>query len=130
MIEIFLDDELFEMYRLDYLFGLLIFAGVIHVLSYYVGIVLLIPKYFTIGMIIYRFGRNLAYALLPPLFASAIALLIQEHEQIELFSGELIKQSFLYSYLLFAMMGIFESIIKKGKPLCLGNIKKNRKEKL
>lgn len=127
LIEIYLGDEVFEMYRLDYLFGLLIVAGIIHVLAYYVGIILLAPEYFKTAMVVYRLGRNLAYALLPAVFVVGIGLFVQEQEQIELFSGELIKQSFFYSYILFAVIGTLESIIKKGKPICLGDIKKTER---
>lgn len=128
LVEISLGDKLFEMYQLDYLFALLILAGIVHVLAYYVGIVFFAPKYFRAAMIIYRLGRNLAYALLPAILAVGIVLLLQDQEQIELFSGELIKQSFIYSYILFSVIGMLESILKTGKPLCLGDIKKSERK--
>lgn len=123
-IEIFLGEQRFERYQLDLLFGLLILAGIIHVMAYYFGLILLAPEHCKSALVVYRLGRNLAYAILPAIFVTGIALLLQEQEQIKLFSGELINQSFLYSYVVFSVIGLLESIIKEGKPLCLGDIKK------
>lgn len=121
-IEVLMSEQFFELFRVDYLLGLFMLAGFIHLVAYYVGLVILLPKDFSIGMKVYRLGRNTAYAVLPAVWAAIVALFFQIYEQIELYSGNQVQLSFYLVYLLFIIIGIVEALSMQGKALNIGKI--------
>jgi len=122
-IELLMSEKLFEMYRVDYLLGTFMVAGFIHLIAYYVGLVIIVPKSFNLGMKFYRLGRNIAYAFLPAILAAIFILIFQTYEQIELYSGNQVQLSFYIVYLVFIAIGIVEAFSMQGKALNIGSIK-------
>lgn len=121
-IELLMSDSLFEMYHLDYFLGILMLAGCVHLIAYYVGLVVISPGNFNYGMKFYRLGRNLAYAVLPAIVTEIAVLLLQCYQQIELFSGTQAQFSFYFVYFLFVLIGVIEAFLMPGKAMNLGNI--------
>jgi len=109
-IEYLLGNELFELYRVDYVLFALIVSGGIHIFSYYLGQGLMSKMKYSSGMFIYRIGRNTAYAILPAICAAILALYSQYIGQIELFSRSLVEVVFSMTYLIFFLLGIQKAI--------------------
>jgi len=120
IIEQLIGDELFELYRVDYIYAGLIFSGIVHILSYYLGIIIIWHSRKKFGLKIYRLGRNIAYSIIPASIAVLITLLSQHYQQIEPFSGDIVQQVFISVYAFFVLVGGLESLFKKGMPMSIG----------
>ena len=112
IIEFLFGEHNFELLKLDYFLACIIIAGVIHIISYYIGLVIFREW----GYKLYRLGRNTCYAIVPALIATIIALSYQWQNQSELYSGTLIKDVITIVYTLFLCIGIVESVSMQGQP--------------
>jgi len=99
LVEYFMDDDYFSLFRIDLFFFLLLGAGLMHQVFYYIGVILLKNH---VGMRLYRLGRNLSYAVVPAILSAIGILIIQSYNQIEPFSGLLVVEVSGLVYVLFS----------------------------
>ncbi len=125
-IESLLEDELFERYQIDLFLGVLIISGVVHSLSYYLVFRLSRRNMAGTPIFFYRFGRNIAYAVIPAFVAAGIALVWQDLNQKELFSGELIQSVFTGTWGLFLLLGMLETLLVRRIPTGLGEVLRHK----
>jgi|GEM_PF-1427332 len=116
-IEQLLGNESYEKYRIDYLFFWLIVAGAMHIVGYYLDKGIFTNTNQRLGILLYRIGRNFAYAIIPTIFAVLCALYYQFSQQLELFSGILVHIVFFVTYLIFILLGIQEAILSSLSPV-------------
>ncbi len=119
LVEYFMDDDYFSLFRIDLFFFLLLGAGLMHQVFYYIGVILLKNHF---GMRLYRLGRNLSYAVVPAILSAIGVLIIQSYNQIEPFSGLLVVEVSGLVYVLFSLIGIIEALVQKGTAIGLGII--------
>jgi len=119
LVEYFMDDDYFSLFRIDLFFFLLLGAGLMHQVFYYIGVILLKNH---VGMRLYRLGRNLSYAVVPAILSAIGILIIQSYNQIEPFSGLLVVEVSGLVYVLFSLIGIIEALVQKGVAISLGII--------
>ncbi|MCP3850462.1 MAG: hypothetical protein GY694_09530 [Gammaproteobacteria bacterium] len=119
LVEYFMDDDYFSLFRIDLFFFLLLGAGLMHQVFYYIGVILLKNHF---GMKLYRLGRNLSYAVVPAILSAIGVLIIQSYNQIEPFSGSLVVDVSGLVYVLFSLVGIIEALVQKGTAISLGII--------
>ncbi len=116
LVEYFMDDDFFSLFRMDLFFFWLLGAGFMHQAFYYIGVIYLKKN----GMRVYRLGRNLSYAVLPAILSALGVLMIQSYNQIELFSGLMVVEVSGLVYILFSLLGIIEAFVQKGAAISLG----------
>jgi hypothetical protein len=66
---------------------------------------------------VYRLGRNLAYSIIPALFAAGLVLLWQEYNQIALFDGDWVTWVFGGTWTALAILGLLQAWLFKRMPL-------------
>jgi hypothetical protein len=114
--------EAYERYRGDmFLIGLVV-SGCVHTLFYYVCFDLLHARLGQSVTRLYRVGRNLAYAVVPAFFTSGVALAWQEMNQRHLFSGDLVTNTFLGTWVVMVLIGMIEALLVNRHPLGLDNV--------
>mgnify|MGYP005630230359 FL=1 len=112
-MELLLGDVVFvKLHGNDFLIFLLA-IGLLHMLSYYIGVGIIAPTNLKLGMFLYRLGRNEAYALVCALVVVLCVLFYQHIHQIKLFSGTLVEKCALITFLIFSLIGFFEAIFTK-----------------
>lgn len=119
LVEYFMDDDYFALFRIDLFFFLLLGAGLMHQVFYYIGVIFLKNH---IGMGLYRLGRNLSYAVVPTILSAIGVLIIESYNQIEPFSDLMVVEVSGLVYVLFSLVGIIEALVQKGTAISLGTI--------
>ena len=119
LVEYSMDDDYFSLFRLDLFFFLFLGAGLMHQIFYYIGVVILKTPF---GMKLYRLGRNLSYAILPAILTAVGALIIQNYNQIEPFSGLFVVKASGLVYLIFSLIGTIEAFVQTGSAISIGDI--------
>jgi len=113
-VELLLGNDMFEtVYGDDILVGLMV-CGVLHILAYYIGLVIITPKNKNLGMIFYRLGRNIVYSLLMGILSASCVLFYQYVNQIKSTKGD-IGIIFENIFFIFLVIGIIESLLKANK---------------
>jgi len=113
-LEFLLGRDVFEtVYGDDILVSLMV-CGLLHVLAYYIGLVIITPKNNNFGMRFYRLGRNLAYALFMGILSASCVLFYQYVNQIRIVKGD-ISIIFENIFFIFVLIGIIEAILKANK---------------
>jgi len=119
LVEYFMDDDYFSLFRIDLFFFLLLGAGLMHQVFYYIGVIFLKNH---LGMRLYRLGRNMSYAIVPAILSAIGILIIQSYNQIEPYSGLMVVEVSGLVYVLFSLAGIIEALVQKGVAISLGII--------
>jgi hypothetical protein len=118
-LESLLGEDLFETYHLDIFLGALIVAGLVHSGFYFLAFGVM--SRVSVAHRVYRVGRNLTYAVIPPFVAAVIAMIWQDMHQRPLLEGELVEVVFFWTWGLFAVLGLVESMVVSRCPLGLGS---------
>ncbi len=113
-IEFLLGNEVFEtVYGDEILIGLML-CGVVHVLAYYFGLIIIAPKSKNIGMTFYRLGRNVAYSLFIGILSVSGFLFYQYVNNIKIVRVDVFMM-LENIFILFVLIGIIETILKVSK---------------
>ena len=118
--ELMLGDELYEIFRLDIAYTIVVLAGIAHSLSY-----LLLLGYLksAIGaeraMRVYRLVRNLCYAAIPGLLIVIPWLIWKWNRGLPLFEDGLVFLTYSLITLFMATVGVIEAAVMTRKPLGL-----------
>jgi hypothetical protein len=113
-IEEMMGNVLFELLKIDYLYGLMMIFGLLHMLAFYAA-KLLYQHNQTLACLLYRLGRNTSYALVPALLITFISLYFQYMQQIPFFTGEVVQNSFIISLCIALVAGTLQAIIYRLK---------------
>lgn len=121
-IEIVIGNHIYEFYKLDIVFGILVFLGFFHALFYFVILGYLRLKIGNhMAMRIYRLLRNVCYAALPG-FATVIPILIWKLKTGELpFEDGMVYTVYFTTTIIMIAIGTLEALLMKRKPLGLDN---------
>jgi len=112
--ELLLGNDVFEtLYGDEVLVGLM-FCGVLHVSAYYIGLVIIYPNNKNLGIMFYRLGRNLAYAIFVGILSVTCILFYQYANQIKIIKGD-IAIIFDNIFFIFVLIGVIEAILKVNK---------------
>lgn len=119
-LEALVGDTIYETYRVDMMFSVIVILGASHSLFYFLLLGYLRK---TIGlrlaMRFYRLMRNLCYALIPG-FLAVIPLLLWKWKQGHLpFEDGLVFLVYFFTTLLMIGFGVVEALVMKRKPLGL-----------
>lgn len=113
-------DTVYETYRIDIMFSIIVILGACHSLFYFLLLGYL-RKYIglRLAMRVYRLIRNLCYALIPG-FLVVVPLLLWKWKQDHLpFEDGLVFQVYFLTTLLMISVGVLEAMVMKRKPLGL-----------
>ncbi len=113
-IELLVGNEVFEVVYGDEILVGLMACGMLHVLAYYIGLIIITPKNKNFGMIFYRLGRNVAYSFFMGLLSVSCVLFYQYANEIKIIKSE-ITIIFENIFLVFILIGIIEAIFKANK---------------
>jgi len=116
LLEELLGKYIFELYMVDYFFGVFLFIGFIHTIFYYLAFIKISTSSTKLGFKIYRFGRNMSYAMVMGMISAVATLLWQTINQVKPFSGDIVESIFLGVILLFSALGVIEAFWTKRKP--------------
>ncbi len=113
-----LGHELFRRFQVFFLVAAVFASGLLHTTVYFYcfGVMWGVWSKARIGRV-YRFGRNLAYSVIPAFPAAGAVLLWQEYNQINLFQGDWVEIAFFASWAAMALLGMAEALFAKRKPL-------------
>jgi len=112
--ELLLGNEVFEtVYGDEILVGIMV-CGIVHVLAYYIGLVIIATKNKNIGMIFYRLGRNVAYSLFMGLLSVSGVLFYQYVNQIKIIKVDIVMILEII-FVIFIIIGVIETILKASK---------------
>ena len=113
-VESLVGNEVFEkLYGDETLVGLMI-CGLIHIISYYIGLVVIAPRDNKTGMLLYRLGRNGSYSLFMGILSVCFVLFYQYVNQIKIIKTDIVVVLISIS-IIFLIIGIIESILKVNK---------------
>ena len=115
LLELLIGDVISEQLHGDIFLVTLLLIGILHMAAYYMGIGIITPKDQVLGMLVYRVGRNIAYALLCALFVAPCILFYQYLHHIKLFSGSLLEISTTMTFSMFSVIGIVEAIYTRKR---------------
>ena len=114
VFELIIGDVFFEKLHGNFLLVGLFAGGVLHMLAYYVGVGIVAPNKRRLGMVIYRLGRNVTYAIVLSFCYIVCILFYQYLNQVKLFSGLMIDNGFIIAFLIFSILGVFEAIYARN----------------
>lgn len=119
-IESLMTKDLYETYKLDHVFGLIVILGGMHSLFYYllVGLFRTSPR-LDVAMRAYRLLRNLCYAALPGLLVIVPVLVWKWTQGIAPFADGVVVKVYMVVTLLMVLAGVVEALLMKRKPLGL-----------
>lgn len=106
----------FDIYRIDWLFGALLGAGVLHTTAYYFFVGRSDPGGAKTKRRLYRLCRNLAYSVVPGFGSSVVAIVWQHINQIDLFSGDVVELTYFMTFALAAVIGTIEALVANREP--------------
>lgn len=113
VLELIIGDALFEKLHGNLMLMGLFCGGGLHMFVYYIGIGVVAPKKRRLGMIIYRLGRNISYSIVCTYFYIVGILFYQYLNQVRLFSGLIIENSFIFVFFIFTVLGFLEAVYVK-----------------
>lgn len=113
-------DTVYETYRVDLMFTIIVILGICHSLVYFLLLGYLRHHIgLRLAMRIYRFMRNLCYAVIPG-FLVVVPLLLWKWKQSHLpFEDDLVFHVYFFTTLLMIGVGVVEALVMKRKPLGL-----------
>lgn len=115
----------FEIYNADMITGILILAGIVHAITFFLVFQCLQVSSSSLVRL-YRLGRNFAYSILPALLVFFVLLHWQFINQVQQPDQSFVKTLFLFTWACFLFAGLLEAIIKQGIPVGLGKILRAR----
>jgi hypothetical protein len=113
-LELLLGNDVFETVYGDEILVGLMFCGLLHVLSYYIGLLIIAQNNKNLGIMFYRLGRNLAYAIFVGILSVTCILFYQYVNQIKIIKGD-IAIIFENIFFIFVLIGVIEAILKVNK---------------
>ncbi len=115
-----MSETVYETYRLDVVFSMIVILGACHSLFYYLLLgYLCIPIGLDMAMRIYRLMRNLCYAAIPGLVTVLPLLAWRWRLEQPPFEDGVVFQVYLVTTLLMVVVGVIEALVMRRKPLGL-----------
>lgn len=113
-----LSHEIFRRFQVFFLIVAVFVSGFVHtaVHLYCFGMMWGVWSKIVVGRV-YRTGRNLSYSIIPAFPAAGAVLVWQDHNQIALFQGDLVENTFFATWVIMALLGVAEALLVKRKPL-------------
>ena len=113
-MELLLGNDVFEVVYGDEMLVGLMACGMLHVIAYYIGLVIITPKNKNLGMMFYRLGRNVAYSLFMGILSVSCVLFYKYANQIKIIKSDI---TIIYEdiFFIFVLIGVIEAILKVNK---------------